>query len=61
MTWLLAVLLLEKAIQHAVVTWALLEGRFDAILDAWRRRARGEHVPDHVERARRSLGIRLGV
>ena len=35
--------------------------RYLAPYDAWRRRARGEHVPDHVERARRSLGIRLGV
>lgn len=35
--------------------------RYLAPYDAWRRRARGEHVPDHVERTRRSLGIRLGV
>ena len=35
--------------------------RYLAPYDAWRRRARGEPVPDDVERARRSLGIRLGV
>ena len=35
--------------------------RYLAPYDAWRRRSRGETVPDDVERARRSLGIRLGV
>jgi uncharacterized protein (DUF2236 family) len=35
--------------------------RYLAPYDAWRRRQRGEAVPDDIERARRSLGIRLGV
>jgi uncharacterized protein (DUF2236 family) len=35
--------------------------RYLAPYDAWRRRQRGEDVPDQVEHARRSLGIRLGV
>jgi hypothetical protein len=35
--------------------------RYLAPYDAWRRRQRGESVPDDIERARRSLGIRLGV
>jgi uncharacterized protein (DUF2236 family) len=35
--------------------------RYLAPYDAWRRRQRGEDVPDQVEDARRSLGIRLGV
>ncbi len=34
--------------------------RYLAPYDAWRRRARGQSVPDDVERTRRSLGIRLG-
>jgi uncharacterized protein (DUF2236 family) len=34
--------------------------RYLAPYDIWRRRQRGEVVPDDVERARRSLGIRLG-
>jgi uncharacterized protein (DUF2236 family) len=34
--------------------------RYLAPYDSWRRRSRGEPVPDDVERARRSLGIRLG-
>ncbi len=34
--------------------------RYLAPYDAWRRRQLGEPVPDDVERARRSLGIRLG-
>jgi hypothetical protein len=35
--------------------------RYLAPYDVWRRRAKGGTVPDDVERARRSLGIRLGV
>jgi uncharacterized protein (DUF2236 family) len=35
--------------------------RYLAPYDAWRRRQRGLPVPDDIERARRSLGIRLGV
>ncbi len=35
--------------------------RYLAPYDEWRRRQRGKTVPDQVERARRSLGIRLGV
>jgi uncharacterized protein (DUF2236 family) len=34
--------------------------RYLAPYDIWRRRQRGQDVPDDVERARRSLGIRLG-
>jgi uncharacterized protein (DUF2236 family) len=34
--------------------------RYLAPYDLWRRRQRGEVVPDDVEHARRSLGIRLG-
>jgi uncharacterized protein (DUF2236 family) len=34
--------------------------RYLAPYDIWRRRQRGEVVPDDVEQARRSLGIRLG-
>ena len=34
--------------------------RYLAPYDGWRRRQRGRPVPDDVERARRSLGIRLG-
>jgi len=34
--------------------------RYLAPYDQWRRRQRGEDVPDDVEDARRSLGIRLG-
>ncbi|MDP9185584.1 MAG: DUF2236 domain-containing protein [Actinomycetota bacterium] len=34
--------------------------RYLAPYDLWRRRRRGEVVPDDVEHARRSLGIRLG-
>jgi hypothetical protein len=35
--------------------------RYLAPYDEWRRRQRGLPVPDDIERARRSLGIRLGV
>jgi uncharacterized protein (DUF2236 family) len=34
--------------------------RYLAPYDIWRRRQRGEAVPDDIERTRRSLGIRLG-
>jgi hypothetical protein len=34
--------------------------RYLAPYDMWRRRQRGEVVPDQVGEARRSLGIRLG-
>jgi len=34
--------------------------RYLAPYDMWRRRQRGEIVPDQVGEARRSLGIRLG-
>jgi len=53
----------DAALAAARLARPLLPPRFRylAPYDAWRRRARGEHVPDHVERTRRSLGIRLGV
>ena len=57
----------EAAVDAALATTKLVRPllpskyRYLAPYNIWRRRRAGKPVPDDVERARRSLGIRLGV
>jgi uncharacterized protein (DUF2236 family) len=48
------------AVTRAVRPFLPAKFRYLAPYDAWRRRQKGEVVPDEIARARRSLGIRLG-